>query len=172
VFCVPGRGCNPLDLITLGANVVFAHITFPPGRQEPATPLRGTLAYKLLFHRGWVPFQIELFSFERIESQLKSRNLVTNSYSFHFDASNFSSTCEFWLGIWKKTLFTFKENLFAVFFEFTVSKLFCTRVIDEFTVPCIFAIHAVRIIDDAYEKLLNAVSARFVFAVRARDCDS
>jgi hypothetical protein len=120
----------------------------------------------------WVPFQSVLFVFEIVETQFETRNFIANSRSFCFDASNFSSSSEFWLSIWKETPFAFKENLFAVFFEFTVSKRFRTRVIDEFAIPRIFALHAVRIIDDAYEEPLNAPSTHFVFAVRARDYDS
>lgn len=73
----------------------------------------------------------------------------------------FSTPNKFLLGLGKQTLFPLEEDVLAVLLQLVVPEGLGARLVDELAVPGVLALHAVWIIDDGGEVLLNATSTRF-----------
>jgi hypothetical protein len=160
-------------LVAVWTDVVFAHIALPSRRQETSTVVDGTLSHKLLLflrllRRAAVTHGPYVVVEDR-DLRVHRANLISNGVLKFHHPCDFSTPNKFLLGLGEQTLFALKKYLFSMGLQLSISEGFRARLIDELSVPGVLALHAVGIIDDAYQVPLNALATRFLGAVPALD---
>jgi hypothetical protein len=161
-------------LVAILANVLFAELAVPLGREEPLAVFRGALANKLALLRGFLDFDVTVHesnyvSFEFRHVRLSPGNLLASlDEEFLEPPSGLDSSHGVHGGRHEAPL-ALKENLLAVELQGSVSKRAGTGFVDYLTGPEALTFHAVRIRTCVEQEILNTTTARGKGAKGARD---
>lgn len=136
------------DLVTVGADVVFANLTLPPGRQKPAAVFYGTLADKLsLFGLyGLASRQYDVFAMS--EGLYVYANFVNLRSLFFYelvDVSPLDDPRGHFLSLGEEAPFALKQDRLAVLLELRVAEHLGTGPVHNLAGPQILTPHTVGI---------------------------